>query len=624
MGKLARLLLVVVVVLLGAVILAALLIPKMIDEKTLRELAQNTVREQIGGDLTINGPLGLSLLPAASIDLSEVSLLMPNETQPMFEARKASMALKIWPLLTGNVKIDGIALDGLALVLKSGTEVKPAISTDGMSDKQLDALYARQKAAREKAAKKAAQEAGQVAAIPVVLNAGSLVLTDATVTYIDEIAKSSTVVHVDELKASDLNAQGDRFPLTLSVTVNPEQADSKVQVKLEGSLALNAETRILGLTDMQINAQVAGMAPVTVTLGGEVDLLQIIANLNVKLNSDGVTGGGEVRYAANESPQIDARLKLNRLAPALLVLAGPEAAQQSAPSGSDSSDTLPLDAIRAIDSRVNLSVDKAEFDTLMIEQLALQARAKEGVITIKKLAGQIYGGALKANAVFNGRHNVARLSVKGQLAGLDLAQAVAAQKLDVKVSGKAGLTFDVSSAGKTVTALRMALNGPVSLEAPGAVVEDVAAEKMFCQAVAAINRESLTATFAEQTTFNSLSAQLQFADGKARLEPLTIATDYIGMRGTGELYLADLQFRARLRAALSTDLKEKDDACRINKRMENIEWPVRCKGELSGDPAKWCDIDSGDILEQVAKQEAKKKLQEEGGKLLKKLFGNDR
>ncbi len=47
---------------------------------------------------------------------------------------------------------------------------------------------------------------------------------------------------------------------------------------------------------------------------------------------------------------------------------------------------------------------------------------------------------------------------------------------------------------------------------------------------------------------------------------------------------------------------------------------MECEGNLSGEPGDWCGVDTGDILEQLAKQEAKRQVQKEAGKLLDKLF----
>ena len=70
----------------------------------------------------------------------------------------------------------------------------------------------------------------------------------------------------------------------------------------------------------------------------------------------------------------------------------------------------------------------------------------------------------------------------------------------------------------------------------------------------------------------------------------------------------------------SPELEQLDRACRVSKRLTAIDWPVNCKGNVSTDPAKWCSVDTQEILEDLAKSEGKRKLEKEAGKLLEKLF----
>ena len=58
----------------------------------------------------------------------------------------------------------------------------------------------------------------------------------------------------------------------------------------------------------------------------------------------------------------------------------------------------------------------------------------------------------------------------------------------------------------------------------------------------------------------------------------------------------------------------------MSKRLTAIDWPVDCKGNIDGEPAKWCSVDSKAIVEDLGKGEAKRKIQKEAGKLLDKLF----
>jgi uncharacterized protein involved in outer membrane biogenesis len=347
-----------------------------------------------------------------------------------------------------------------------------------------------------------------------------------------------------------------------------------------------------------------------------------VADLQLALELGETKGSGSLRYAGFESPQIDTSLQLNLLDPALFALAGPEAA--AAASGDTPStsgdEPLPLDAIRLIDTRADLRIDKARFDAHTVSDMRVKLRAVDGVIQITSLTGDLHGGKLDLQATFNGKHNTAKLKTAGSLTAMDIASALAAVESDPILTGTAGLNWQLHSKGRSVNELVAALSGPVKLRTEQVVLQEMSVEHMVCQAVALTNQEQLTATFPAYTKFQTLSAEIQLADGKARLRPLLAELPQIALVGTGAFDLLSQNFKASVKATLSPELEQLDRACRVSKRLTAIDWPVNCKGNVSTDPAKWCSVDTEEIIQDLAKNEGKRKLQKEANKLLKKLF----
>ena len=55
-------------------------------------------------------------------------------------------------------------------------------------------------------------------------------------------------------------------------------------------------------------------------------------------------------------------------------------------------------------------------------------------------------------------------------------------------------------------------------------------------------------------------------------------------------------------------------------KRQAIDWPVDCKGNIDGEPAKWCRVDTKEIVEDLGENEVRRKLEKKAGKLLDKLF----
>jgi uncharacterized protein involved in outer membrane biogenesis len=456
-------------------------------------------------------------------------------------------------------------------------------------------------------------------AVPLELEVKHLVITDSRLELVDPTAQKSTVIELLRLESTGLNLDGKPIPLELQLRIPGEQV---IDVTLDGNIRIDQQTQVATLEAVKLVISGVAAQPVKLQTSGAIDLSRQVADLQLTLELGETKGSGSLRYASFESPQVDASLQLNLLDPALLALTGPEAAAAASgdtpPASGD--EPLPLDAIRLIDTRADLSIDQARFEAHTVSDLRVKLRAVDGVIQITSLTGDLHGGKLDLQATFNGKHNTAKLNTRGSLTAMDIATALAAAEADPILTGTANLNWQLNSKGRSVNELIAALSGPIKLLTEQVVLQEMSVEQMVCQAVALTNQEQLTATFPANTKFQTLSADIQLADGKARLRPLRAELPHIALVGSGAFDLLSQDFKASVKATLSPELEQLDRACRVSKRLTAIDWPVNCKGNVSTDPAKWCSVDTEEIIQDLAKNEGKRKLQKEANKLLKKLF----
>lgn len=594
-----------------------LLLPLFLDKDKILELAAGALHEKTGATLTVAGESRLSVFPMLGVTLGDASLAMPGEAQPGLQVRSLDIGVRLLPLLSGRADIDSIALDGLTVKIASGQKA-PTIDTSGLSDEELDALYA----SRRKAAAAAAGEAAgaeTLLALPLALNVQRLTVSDSRIEQLDTETQKTTVIELTRLEATGLNLDGNPIALDVKVKLAGE---NPVNLSIGGSIRADQQNQMVILDKIDALISGATAEPIGLQIQGDVDLSRQVADLQLNLATGEMRSDGTLRYARFESPQIDTSLKLNLFSPALLALAGPEVAARSggdeAPAGGD--EPLPLDAIRAIDTRAELAIDKAVFDAHTISDLRTKLRIVDGVVELNSLTGILHGGKLDMRATFDGKHNTATLDAAGQLAQLDIAAALAATGAKPLLTGSASLDWALAGRGRTPDELVAALTGPIKLTTDKVVLNDISVEHMLCQAVALTNQEQLTASFPKSTAFKALGADIQLADGKARLVPLRAELAQVSLTGKGNFDLLSKDFRATFKARLSPELESLDRACRVSKRLTAIDWPVKCKGNADGEPDKWCRVDTKEIIQDLTKNEAKDKLQKEAGKLLDKLF----
>jgi AsmA protein len=594
---------------------SAVLIPMLIDKDEVLELAITTIKEQTGATLTVGGDTDLSLFPTIGITLSDAAVTLPEKTEPDIHLRLLEIGVQFMPLLTGKVQIDTFNVDGLDAKIEM-VEEKDTIDTSTMSDAELDAFYA-QRAKGIEAAGEAAG-AGAAPAVPLALNVNRLTISDAKVELIDPSGAPSTHIELVSLEASGLNLDGRSIPLNVFLRLPGEQP---MEITVSSELTIDMESEMANLDDLNLTVVGATPEPLKVLGKAAVDISRQIADLDIKIELGEMRGEGTIHYANYETPQIDNILHFNLFDPALLVVAGPEAVEAATEGEATTGDEpLPLDSMRSIDTRAVLTIDKARFDVHTINNLKVKLRAKNGVINLKQLSGELHGGQLNAQAVFNGKHNTAILDTKGGITALDIATAVTATGSEAQLSGKADFTWDLTSEGSTANELTGAMNGPIELATQEVLLAGTSVEKMLCQAVALTNGKTLSKPFSKDTSIKSLGAKIQLADGNAVIKPLEAKLTSIGLTGGGDFNLLSSDFSMDFKAAISKELGNLDPACEVSNKLTKIDWPVACKGNTTGEPGDWCSVDSKSILKELTMGEGKEKVQKEAGKFFNKFF----
>ena len=107
----------VVVALFAALIVA---VTVLVEPNDYRPYIVDAVEDATGRTFTLEGDLGLKLLPCCSVSLGEAALAAPDGFPEAGFARleSAALSVKLWPLLTRReVQIGTVSLTGLSLDL---------------------------------------------------------------------------------------------------------------------------------------------------------------------------------------------------------------------------------------------------------------------------------------------------------------------------------------------------------------------------------------------------------------------------------------------------------------------------------------------------------------------------
>lgn len=108
------------VLLLFCALILLLLIPFFVPLDKYKVIASQKVKEAIGRELEINGPMSLSLLPNPEIKIKDIKLLsIPGAHYPsLFEAKEVTASVSLFSLLTGNIVISEIEVNNPVINLE--------------------------------------------------------------------------------------------------------------------------------------------------------------------------------------------------------------------------------------------------------------------------------------------------------------------------------------------------------------------------------------------------------------------------------------------------------------------------------------------------------------------------
>ena len=560
-------------IVIAIIVLGLVFVPMLIDEAAIIELAQEQVRAATGGDLIVEGGAEIALLPSVELQLGDTTLDLPPQS-----ADAGRILANI-----GNVSIDLSLLD---LLTGSG-------------------------------------------------DFGEVALTDANVQLFSPEGELQTEIQLEELAAQGLSIADQPVGLRATVKVVNLEGGEPLTVKMKGTVRIPAEIDRVKIDNLTTTITGALSKPVVSELSGLVNLAPLKADLDLLAQTPGGDINGDLIYAVAQSPQIDlafktSELNLDKLEPANPASSADEAAvvEETQPSPKAPPVPLPVGPLKDLDLKLAIDADSLITAGQNITNAQLLLRVVDGVTNLNYLRGVLHQGQLDTRATIDVRKPEIDAEISGGLKGVELDSLLVSLGSPDTARGRVDMAWDIETKGATVDTLKTGLEGDFSVRGNNVAVTAVSVQGQMCNAIAQVNQEKLTKPMPEITEVSALDMLVEFDEGQAQLEKLALAVQGVALNGRGSAKLDSLDFGATLTAKVGETLSELDPACRVNERYVAIDWPVVCRGNLTGDPNSWCAVDVQGIIKQLLENEAKSKLRKEvdklgkdAGSVLKKLFG---
>ena len=620
-------------------LIAMLLLPMLIDEQALIDLAQEQVRTNTGGELIVGGEAELSFFPRFGIRLEDTSLNLPAQSEfdqsITASIQTLDVGLALLPLLSGNVDVGTILISGVKAEITEPQALPPAPEPQPiMSDREWEKRgeLIRQTKAREK--QRQLNEQQGITGVAIIAEA--LQIEDISVIMRTRDGKLANEIAVEDLTLSGVNTRNDPMSLEGHLRVLGDGSAAPLELDLNGFIRLASDFTAIQLENLQTNIEGALTQPVSSSLSGKFVMSPAKADFTLTAVLPGGDVNGALTWAALESPEIKldlttARLDTDQLQPAPAPVGGsnrpdPQPTANTQKRGESVAVPLPVGPLRDLDLELRINADALIAAGQTITDAQVFMRVRDGVAEIDYLRGVLHQGQLDTRIALNARRPVVEAEVKGGLKGVNMNSLLASLGNADAASGRIEMGWDLETEGATSDDLVASMDGDLNVAGQDLVLEKVSVQALICSAVAVVNKIPPIAGLPTNTPITDLSLSVDFDEGVGDIEKLRFATPGVVMKGEGDISLSTLGFGFRLEGQVNNEIMEVSPLCIIDQRYAGVDWPVDCQGSLAAESPASCKVDVATIAQQIIENEAKQQVQdmieEKAGSLIKKLFGN--
>jgi AsmA protein len=341
-----------------------------------------------------------------------------------------------------------------------------------------------------------------------------------------------------------------------------------------------------------------------------------VAPLNVRLDDTALQGELQVRDlthpAATFKLAIDA-IDLDRYLPPADSGAAGVRPPKGAPAGPvlEAAALLPVDVLRTLDLRGELTVGRLKAANLQLQDVRLEVDGRKGQLRVHPADAKLYQGHFQGDLGIDARQEVPRVTVDEALNGIQMEPFLKDFRGSGWLAGTADLNVRLRATGNSDAALRRTAAGTVAFSVRDGAFKGVNIADLIRTAKARLEGKTLAPSAApNQTDFAELSGTVQLDGGRARNRDLVMRSPLLRISGEGEADLVNQSIDYLLKASIVPTLE--GQGAEDLRDLKGVTVPIKVHGSLLK-PSFSLD------LETLLTERAKAKFQEQKEKLEKKL-----
>jgi len=560
----------VLVVLTVAVVVAGVAILKSLDFNDYKGLIAEQVKIATGRDMTISGDLNLEISLNPSVVVQGVTFANApwGSRKEMIRLNSFSAEVELFPLLTGDIRVKRLVLDGLDLLAETNAQ--------GQGNWELKT------AGTKTATKKPAAGPGTLPVINWIrIKNLKISFRDGTQNKTTTLRLDNMDLRTDSLKSpmnieldGDFNGQalkasGQLGPVEALINggqpypVSLDFSTAGLSATVRGVVTEPRQGRGLNLKltlDATDASPLAGAAGVTLPKLPPIKLSGIfsdpeggykIAGLNAVIGSSDLKGDLTVALKGRARPAVDAELTSTVMDLDALLPKGPAPAKKT--DRVFSADPLLLDALKAADARLRFRAGRLVTGGITLKDTDIRLVLGAGRLDINPLYTTVGGGKISASLVLDGSVPATALSLNLDARQVDYGAILNDLKLTDIATGKFDAQINLKGKGGSIGKIMAGLDGRARITTQGGKVESGLLNILSADIMSAL-------PFVDSKGDKTIRCGVVDFDidrGQAKAKTLVFETGGLSMIGTGGVNLADetIQIQVNPRAKKISLLK---------------------------------------------------------------------
>ncbi len=277
-----------------------------------------------------------------------------------------------------------------------------------------------------------------------------------------------------------------------------------------------------------------------------------------------------------------------------------------------------LSFLRALNLDGNLRIGKFKVVNINSRDVRLGLKAHKGRVDVSPLSANLYKGSMNGSLSVNALAAPV-IVVNQKLVGIDVAALTKDAANFDTLEGRGNVAMNLSMQGNTVSRMKKALNGILSLNLVDGAIKGINVAKALRNAQGVLSgSQTQSANQNEKTDFSELKATFKVNNGVAHNDDLSLKSPLLRVAGAGDIDVGNNSMNYLARATLAKTLQGQGGLDKVG----GITVPVRIAGPFSD-----LKLDFGAMVNEAAKQkveaakqELKTKAQDQLKNSLKDLF----